>query len=1360
MLSRLNFRPKPYFISLLLVVIAGILTKLFHPILGHWDYLPFFAAILLSGGFSPHAGWLAVILSMLAIDFLVIPPLNTLQIEKINDGIELIFFSLIAILANLPSLRLARAQRKIQALLNLELQESEQRLKMALQAAQMGIWDCDFLTGKAIWSPETERLFGLAPGSFDENPETFYSAVHPDDRAALIQAMQQSIESGCSYQHQYRGVLPDGSIRWIESTGQTFYDADGKPIRMMGTAANIDARQRIESALRKYEGIVSSTSDGIALLDRHYTYQIVNQTYLERSNKSRHEIVGHTIAELFGAEVFANIIKSRVDRCLAGETISYEEWFDYPHLGRQFLSVTYSPYLEADGAITGVVVNTRNLTDLKQAELALQEKETFLRSIYEGTGESIFVMDVLAEGDFRFAGLNPTHSRLTGIANEDLLGKAPEDVMPPKDAALVRRNYQSCVETGSSTTHVEKICFGGQDLWWITNLTPLRNEQNQIYRLIGTSTNITELKQTETALRDSEERLRSLVQDVAVGIFIVAPDTEILMLNQMAVELLGRSASELLGKKSQDIEWYDIREDGSPLPKEQCPISLAIVTRQPIRNHVVGMYRPAYGDRIWALINSIPQLDAEGEVRSVISSFSDITALKAAESALHQQAAQEQAFNRVVQTIRNSLDLATIFSTATREFAELLQLDSATIYQYVPERQVWVRSENYLADSTTLLPSVIEIPDQDNPIAKRLRQGEIVVIEDVKTLDDPINQQVAQQIPGAWLIVPLEVDGKVWGCLGSQKISPTKPFTHDEIQLARRFVDQLAIAIQQAHLYQQVHQLNQQLEQQVQERTTAFRQSRDLFEAVFQESADAIFLVETDSSKILDCNQRAIELFEADSKSDLIGIPGFTLHKEPFLAEALAEARSRIEAQGIWSQEIEYATCQGRNFWGSLASKRIEVAGQQMALVRVTDISDRKQTELHLQRQAEADHLLATIAQTINQSVQLDEVLMPCLEQVRHFLHCDRILVCHFDASYNVMIELESVAQPALSLVGNTIQDPCFGQAWAERYRCGYTTTLADTQTDEIAACHQDFLAQLQVRANLVVGILQADKIWGVLIAHHCTTTHQWQPAEIDLFKQLGFQIGIATQKANLYKQLEHQLAQKEILLKEIHHRVKNNLQVISSMLWLQIKAIQHPTVSTVLADTRSRLQAMALIHETLHQSGDLGQLNFSEYIQRLGNSILSAHSNRSTRIHLTYRLQPIALNLETAIPCGLLLNELITNAIKHAFPHQPHGEIYITLEQKLPALAASPPDSSYNSQESVLITERSGILASPYYVLSIQDNGVGIAETVDLKHLKSLGLKIAYDLALQLRGHLALDRTHGTRFELTFSALNYRQRF
>jgi len=236
---------------------------------------------------------------------------------------------------------------------------------------------------------------------------------------------------------------------------------------------------------------------------------------------------------------------------------------------------------------------------------------------------------------------------------------------------------------------------------------------------------------------------------------------------------------------------------------------------------------------------------------------------------------------------------------------------------------------------------------------------------------------------------------------------------------------------------------------------------------------------------------------------------------------------------------------------------------------------------------------------------------------------------------------------------------------------------------------------------------------------------------------------------------LEMQLHQKEILLKEVHHRVKNNLQIISAMLKLQAHSTEDAAILDVLEDSRSRLRAIALIHETLYQSPNLEQLDFHLYIQQLGNAVLASQST-SNQIRLVYQVQPVVLNLETAIPCGLLLNELLTNAIKHAFPDGRTGVIRVVLDV-LPVDAQSgvTPFQPQEAGASLSCHSRRS-----RYRLTVQDNGIGMPADFNLAGLKSLGLKIACDLALQLQGTLTLDSVQGTRFQLTFSELQYHQRF
>ncbi|NEQ76645.1 MAG: PAS domain-containing protein [Okeania sp. SIO2C9] len=215
-------------------------------------------------------------------------------------------------------------------------------------------------------------------------------------------------------------------------------------------------------------------------------------------------------------------------------------------------------------------------------------------------------------------------------------------------------------------------------------------------------------------------------------------------------------------------------------------------------------------------------------------------------------------------------------------------------------------------------------------------------------------------------------------------------------------------------------------------------------------------------------------------------------------------------------------------------------------------------------------------------------------------------------------------------------------------------------------------------------------------------------------------------------EQIQNSLQEKEILLKEIHHRVKNNLHIISNLLDLQSDYIENQKVQELFADSQNRIQSMALIHEQLYQSKNLGEVDFSEYIHALIDNLFCSYADRGSLIQPIINVEAITLNLETAIPCGLLINELVTNSFKHGFPNSKSGEICIELHQ--------------DQQEKVYIT--------------IKDNGIGIPPDFDWQNSSSLGLKLVQILSKQLKAEINFDSNKGTIVNLIFSPLKYKSRF
>jgi two-component sensor histidine kinase/CheY-like chemotaxis protein len=206
-------------------------------------------------------------------------------------------------------------------------------------------------------------------------------------------------------------------------------------------------------------------------------------------------------------------------------------------------------------------------------------------------------------------------------------------------------------------------------------------------------------------------------------------------------------------------------------------------------------------------------------------------------------------------------------------------------------------------------------------------------------------------------------------------------------------------------------------------------------------------------------------------------------------------------------------------------------------------------------------------------------------------------------------------------------------------------------------------------------------------------------------------------------KQLKASLHEKDILLKEVHHRVKNNLQVISSLIDLQAERLTDPAMRTLFRDTRDRVRSMALVHEKLYQSADLAHTELGAYIRNVMKELFLAHGEVSSKVTLQLQLEPVLLPVDMAIPCGLILNELATNSLKHAFVGREHGTIEIQLTSV--------------RNESVH--------------LRFRDDGWGLPAGLKLDAAESLGLRLIRMLSKQLRGEVKSHSGEGTTFELHF---------
>lgn len=221
--------------------------------------------------------------------------------------------------------------------------------------------------------------------------------------------------------------------------------------------------------------------------------------------------------------------------------------------------------------------------------------------------------------------------------------------------------------------------------------------------------------------------------------------------------------------------------------------------------------------------------------------------------------------------------------------------------------------------------------------------------------------------------------------------------------------------------------------------------------------------------------------------------------------------------------------------------------------------------------------------------------------------------------------------------------------------------------------------------------------------------------------QQLSYELA---ERKRIEEQITTSLKQKEVLLKEVHHRVKNNLQVISSLLYLQSSKIKDQEALEIFRDSQNRIRSMALIHEKLYQAKDITQIDLSSYLHSLIGYLFRSYGNYAAGIRLQVQAENVFLGIDLAMPCGLIINELVSNALKHAFPAGCSGEIGIEFSQ----------------QEHY------------HYRLCVRDNGVGVPANIDFENASTLGLQLVNTLVQQIEGTIQLQRNGGTAIIIHFA--------
>ena len=471
------------------------------------------------------------------------------------------------------------------------LREREQRYTTLVATAPVGIFRYDTAGYCTYANTYYCQISGLSIEAI--MGQGWQDGLHPNDRDRIMAAWEQTLQKKHPFQLEYRFQHRDGTVKWAYTQVVPERAANGQVSGYVGTVTDITELKETEAELHRYERIFSATADGISLVNSDYVYQIVNQTYLNKSGKAYNEIVGHSIREL-GETAFLSQIKPRLDQCLAGEVVQYTDWFNYAGVGQRFVSVNYAPYREIDNKISGVIVSTRDITELKQLESALHLSEQKLSDILRSAIASIASFRLFPDNTWEYDYCSEGCEAVFGFTAAELMADPRLwcSRIPLEDRQSVITPLWANLQAQKTASREYRFYNKAGSLRWIlSRLVSRRDEANDCWIVTAVDFDITDRKAAELSLQAKTEELDRFFS-VSLDLLCIADiDGHFHRLNPQWEKTLGCRLEQLEGASFFDY----VHPDDLDITLE----AMALLKAQKELLNFVNRYRCCNGDYCW-----------------------------------------------------------------------------------------------------------------------------------------------------------------------------------------------------------------------------------------------------------------------------------------------------------------------------------------------------------------------------------------------------------------------------------------------------------------------------------------------------------------------------------------------------------------------------------------------------------------------------------------------------------------------------------------------------------------------------------------------------------------------------------------
>ena len=989
--------------------------------------------------------------------------------------------------------------------------------------------------------------------------------------------------------------------------------------------------------------------------------------------------------------------------------------------------------------VRDITKRTLAKNDLKTSEKKFRELSSLLREMMDNTRDLVWIKDLNKK--YLFANRAICKKFLNAKDTAEPIGKTElffaerERKSHPGSNNWFTFGENSndsdslIMESRKPSRFEESGNIKGKFLFLEVYKTPFWDEEGEMIGIIGFGRDITkekelekERKQNLNELRNSEQSYRNLFTSATDAIYIHDNEGKFIDVNPGAEKMYGYKKEDFIGKtpeflaapekndlkkvaehcknafkgKPQKFEFWGLRKSGEHFPK------------------IVRLNKGTYFGKevIIAFASDITEQKAEQQ-----RTFNKATLL----DKLRNIQSIDECLRSGCEAIHNSGLFERSVITLHDHNKKIINigqvgLDEKIISKAIKETSPSVKLIEKLTDRKFKISHSYFIPEEAG--IKFDSSGRFIPQEKILT----INTKSLWQ-KGDVLFVPMfDKDGKPEGYLSVDTPINGKRPDKKSILYLEDIMDIVA---------RQIHEIRN---------LTTLRDNEEMYRTIINTSSDAIITTD-EEGKVLSWNNSSEKIFGYGAE-EIIGKSFLAIIPENIKENAMKiykhVLRSKKSSTDFKIFETTAVNMEGKIFPVEYSRSVATTSKDIIATAIIRDITKRKLSEQKLIKHSSILRVAAESSHVLLTYEQFDEALEEIFGILGKALNVGQVFIIENYTDDNTGEHFMSFTQEWTEGENSQIDNNELKHISYDLLFPRWRRNLEHNNpiygcVDDFPKNERKFLRSLHFVSMLVVPVIVDNIFWGSLVLNDSDEGRKWEEEEISMLTTLANNIGSTISRnlsrEQIRKDLDEKellLKEKELLLKEVHHRVKNNMQIICSMLSLQSRYIKDEDDKELFLNSQNRVKSMSLIHEKLYRSDDMTSVNFKDYIRSLSALLISSYRKDHTLVTIKSESKNVFLDIGSAIPCGLIINELITNSLKYAFPDSRKGTISISLEE----------DADKNK------------------ILTISDDGIGMALDTNLETSETLGLQIVDALTSQLHATVRIDTKKGTKFIITFREL------